>query len=149
MATQYSSVGVTITATTLATGSARQSTAVSTATTQNMNDVRIYVKATAAAGTPTGSKAVFVWVATSEDNGSNYTGNATGSDSAITLDSPHQFNLGCVIPFPTTTLTRGGSFSLKAACGGSLPQKWSIIVENQIGFAFTAFTIYAQEEYNS
>lgn len=149
MATTYTAQTITITASTLAAAAARESAGVATDTSQNVNDYRIIVKPTSAAGTPTGSKAVFVWVATSEDIGTNWTGNATGADAAITLDSPHQFNLGCVIPFPTTTITRAGSFSLKAACGGSLPAKWSIIIENQIGFAFTALTVKAEEEYNT
>jgi hypothetical protein len=148
MATQYASQTITITASTLASGSARQSDAVTSDTAVNLVDYRIYVKPTSASGTPTGSKAVFVWVAISDDT-SNWTGNATGSDSAITLDSPHQFALGCVIPFPTSAITRGGSFSLRAACGGTIPNKWAIIIENQIGFAFTALTVSGRKEYTS
>jgi hypothetical protein len=149
MATQYATQAITITATTLASGSARQSASVTTDTTHNVNDYRILVEPTLAAGTPAGSKAVFVWIATSEDAGTTWTGNATASDAAITLDTPHQFNFGCAISFPATTLTRGGSFSLKAACGGSLPAAWSIIIENQVGFAFTACTVKCEEEYNT
>lgn len=149
MATTYTPITITITASTLATGAARQSVAVVTDTTQNVSDYRISVKPTSAAGTPTGSKAVFVWVAVSDDAGTSWMGNATGTDAAITLDSPHQFFLGCVIPFPTTTIARGGDFSLKAACGGSLPANWCIIIENQIGFAFTALTVACKEEYNT
>jgi hypothetical protein len=36
-------------------------------------------------------KAVFVWVKTSQDGGTTWDGNATSSDAAITLDSPHPF----------------------------------------------------------
>lgn len=147
MATQYASQAVTITATTLASGSARQSTAISTDTTKNVNDYRILVKPTLANTALSGSKAVFVWVYTSED-GTNFTGNAGGTDAAITLDSPHQFVLGCVIA-GVQNAARGGSFSLKAACGGSLPLKWGIIVENQTGAAFSACTVVAEEEYNT
>jgi len=148
MATQYASQAITITASTLANGAARQSASVTSDTTNNVNDYRVYVKPTLGSGTLSSSKAVFVWVATSED-GTNWTGNATGSDASITLDSPNQFFLGCAIPFAAVSTARGGSFSLKAACGGSVPQKWSIIVENQTGVAFTALTVASEKEYNS
>jgi hypothetical protein len=149
MATTFATQAISITATTLASGSARESGSVTTDTTNNVDDYRITVKATAAAGTPTGSKAVFVWVKTSDDSGTTWDGNATSSDAAITLDSPHQFYFGVAIPFPTSTLTRAGSFSLKAACGGSLPKTWGIIIENQIGFAFTACSVTCMESYNT
>jgi hypothetical protein len=97
-------------------------------------------------GTPSGSKAVFVWVFTSED-GTNFLGNAGASDAAITLDSPHQFPLGCVIPISAQSIARGGSFSLKAACGGSIPLQWGIIIENQTGIAFSALTVAAEKVY--
>lgn len=146
MAIQYASQTITITATTLASGAARQSTSVATDNTLNVDDYRINVKAAIAAGTPAGSKAVFVWVFTSND-GTNWDGNAGASDAAITLDSPHQFTLGTVIPFPASTLTRQGSFSLKAACGGSIPESWGIIIENQVGFAFTSCTVTCDKIY--
>jgi hypothetical protein len=148
MATQFAAQAITITASTLATGAARESAAVTTDTTLNVNDYRVFVKPTNDATGPSGSKAVFVWVAISDD-GTNWTGNATGLDAAITLDSPHQFQLGVAISFPSASIARGGSFSLKAACGGSLPKAWSIIIENRIGGAFTALTVAAQKEYNS
>jgi hypothetical protein len=153
MATSYVSKSFSLNAafSTLATGTARETGIATTSTSgNNVDDFRITVVPTLAAGTPTGSKAVFVWVKISDDNGGTfYNGNATGSDAAITLDSPHQFPLGCIISFPTTTLTRGGSFSLKAACGGSLPFSWGFIIENQVGFAFTACTIKVEEVYNT
>jgi hypothetical protein len=128
---------------------ARETGSFSTTTNgNNVNDFRITVQATLAAGTPTGSKAVFVWVKASDD-GTIWNGNATANDASLTLDSPHQFPLGCVIPFPTTTLTRAGSFSLKAACGGSLPNQFGIIILNSVGFAFTACAVKVEEEYNT
>jgi hypothetical protein len=102
-----------------------------------------------AAGTPAGSKAVFVWVKTSNDDGTTWDGNATSSDAAITLSSPHPFSEGVMIPFPTSGMTDAGSFSLKAACGGSLPKTWGIIIENQVGAAFSSSSVTCQKVYNT
>lgn len=149
MATQYgTATAITVTASTLANAAARQSTAVTSGVTNNTADYRVYVKATPN-GAPTGNhKAVYIWVVTSE-NGTDYTGNATGSDAAITLDSPNQFAFGTAIALSATSSARGASFSLKAACGGSIPAKWAIVVENQCGVALSAFSAIYREEYNS
>jgi hypothetical protein len=142
---------MTITLASLAAAAARCSASVVTATDQNVNDYRITLTSALTTGTPGASKAVFVWVTTSNDGGTTWDGNSTGTNAAITLDSPHQFNLGCVIPIGAQSLTRSRSFSLKAACEGSLPNHWAIIVENQTGIAFAASgqSLYYKEEYNS
>jgi hypothetical protein len=147
MALSYSAVTVTITAGTLAAASARESASITTDTTKDVEDYRVQVDATANAGSPTGSKGVFVWVKTSQDGGTTWDGNATGADTAIALDSPHQFNLGVAIPFPSSGLTRAGTFSLRSACGGSLPKTWGIIVENQVGFALTGVSVVCHKVY--
>lgn len=146
MPASYSTATVTITAGTLASASARESAAQTTDTSSNVNDIRVIVSAGIGGGVLAGNKAVYLWIATSEDAGTTWTGNATGSDAAITLDSPNQFNLGGAIAFAAQSTTRGASFSLKAACGGSLPAKWSVIVENQTGIALSSCTVKAVTE---
>lgn len=148
MATQFAAQTITITPGALASGSARQSASVNTDTALNVNDYRIMVKPTLSTGTISGAKAVFVWVKTSTD-GTDWDGNATATDSAITLDNPNQFALGCVIPFTAQSVARGASFSLRAACGGSLPKTWGIIIENQTGIAFSSSITDCQKEYNT
>lgn len=148
MATQFAAQAITITAGSLSSGTARESAAVTTDTANNVNDYRITVKATTSSGTPAGAKAVFVWVKISDD-GTNWDGNATAADAAITLDVPHQFKLGGVIPIGSASITRGCSFSLKAACGGSVPQKWGIIIENQTGITFSSVTVGCAKEFNT
>jgi len=113
-----------------------------------VNDYRITVKVTMPNIALTGSKAVFVWVKTSDDAGTTWDGNGTSSDAAITLDSPHQFPLGCVLPC-TINVARAASFSLKAACGGSIPATWGIIIENQTGQTFSSSAVTCKEEYNT
>lgn len=148
MATTYAAATITITPSTLASGSARESASVTTDTAQNVDDYYITVGVTPN-GTPTGTKAVFIWVKTSQDAGTTWDGNATSSDAAITLDSPNQFKFGAVLPLQTTAVRRNVSFSLKAACGGSLPATWGIIEENQSGVAYTSSSVVAKEVYNT
>jgi hypothetical protein len=148
MATQYASQSITITASSLSSGSARESASVATDTTVNVADYRVYVKAGVGTGTPAGSKAVYVWGKASDD-GTNWTGNATSSDAAITLDSPHQFVLIGSIPITAQSTTRAGSFSLRQAFGGSIPANWGIILENQVGIAFNSLTVACEKEYTS
>lgn len=146
MATNYAAQAISITAGTLAHAAARESAAIVTDTTKNVVDYRVTVKPTLAAGTPAGNqKAVFIWVKTSSD-GTNWDGNSTNADAAITLDAPHQFFLAAIIPFQTNA-ARGVSFSLKAACGGSVPKNWGIIIENQTGLAFASLAAAAQLEH--
>lgn len=147
MATQYATQAITITATSLSAGAARQSSDITTDTSVNVNDYRILVKPTMTNTALSGVQAVYVWVYTSED-GTVHSGNAGAADAAITLDTRHPYQLGCVIPC-VTNAARGGSFSLKAACGGSLPKVWGIIVDNQTGAAFASFSAVVQKEYNT
>lgn len=150
MATSYSAVTITITPGALASGSARQSAAKTTPTssTINLEDYRILVQiATQATTTPAGSKAIYVWIYESED-GTAWSGNAGSTDAAITLDSPHQFIAGTTIAHAVSAGTRAAAFSLRNACGGSIPSRWGIIIENQTGMSFSATTVVCQKIYN-
>jgi hypothetical protein len=102
MATQFATQAITITATTLATGAARESASVTTDTAQNVDDYRITVKATlppvrrpdrrrCSCGSRPARMPAPPGMATRHP------------DAAITLDSPHQFAFGVAIPFPATT----------------------------------------------
>lgn len=148
MPTLFASQTITITAATLANDVARESSQVVSDTTVVLNDYRITVKPTLVAGSTSGLRLVYVWVKTSS-NGTNWDGNATSSDANITLDNPHQFVPGVVIPFLAGGVARGGSFSLKEACGGSIPRNWGIIIENRTGLAFSACAVECSKEYVS
>jgi hypothetical protein len=148
MASQWAAQTITITPGTLATASARQSAVVTSDNTVNVDDYRVMVKVALGAGTLTGSKAVYVWVYTSDDAGTTFQGNATGTDAAITLDSPHNFYFGCAIPM-TASVTRVGEFSLKSACGGTIPEKWGIIIENATGLSFSSSATTCRKTYNT
>lgn len=143
------STAVTITLTSLANGSARESTAVVNTTTLYL-DAQLYVACKLAAGTPSGGIDVYLY---GSEDGTNYDDNATGSDAAITLRTP--CNLVLVGRIQTETsgaLTWKMTFkSLAASFGGVLPRKWGVCIANNTGLAFDStgnsvtFTgIYAQ-----
>jgi hypothetical protein len=147
MAIQYASQSITITPGALASGSARESASVTSDNTLNVDDYRITVKVTLASGTIASPSCVFIWVKNSQDSGTTWDGNATSSDAAITLASPHPFALGGVLPTPTSAITAACSFSLKAACGGSIPHTWGIIIENRSGIAFSSSAVTSEKVY--
>jgi hypothetical protein len=129
----------------------RESAVVSSDQTQNVNDYRVTVKLSLTTGTPGGSKAAYVLIKTSNDSGTTWDGNATGSDANITIDSPSQFFIARSIPIGAQSLTRIADFSLKAACGGSIPERWGIIIINDTGIALASSSnsVFYREEYNT
>ncbi len=68
------------------------------------------------------------------DGGTTYTDGATGSDAAFTPTSPTNLRLlGVINCVANATTYKGGPFSVAAAFGGTLPQKWGIVITNQTG----------------
>ena len=80
------SVAVTCTLASLATGAARECTAIDNTVNKYM-DALVYLAIKLQTGTPASDKAIYVWFYASED-GTNYGDNATGSDAALTMRSP-------------------------------------------------------------
>lgn len=128
---------ITCTITSLGSGSARESTAV--VNTANLfMDVKVQVKVkTNAAGTSaTGAVNVFAYA--TADNGTTYSGGATGTDAAYTANKDQLIFLGS-IPAVANATTYVGLFSLSRAFGyGGIPAKWGIVVDNQSGAALDA-----------
>lgn len=126
---------ITITLASLASGSARASTAVDN-TTNLFTDALATVKVKTSTGTTSGQKAANVYAYATTDGGTTYTEGATGTDAAITLTSPtNAVFLGAISTAAASTTYVGGPWSIAAAFGGSLPAVWGIIVENQSGVA--------------
>jgi hypothetical protein len=93
---------------------------------------------------PANDKAAYVYAYGSVD-GTNYTGSATGSDAAITLQSPTVVPFLGVIPTPTQNIAyRSAPMSVATAFGGILPPKWGIIVVNFSGQTLNASLNSAQ-----
>ena len=128
---------ITCTITSLGSGSSRESTAV--VNTANLfMDVKLQVKIkTNAAGTSaTGAVNVFAYA--TADDGTTYSGGATGTDAAYTANKDQLIFLGS-IPAVANATTYVGLFSLARAFGyGGIPAKWGIVVDNQSGAALDA-----------
>lgn len=121
-----------------ATGTSRESTAVDNSSNLFL-DVIVNVTVKLQTGTPSGDKAVYVYVYGSED-GTNYTDNATGSDANITLRLPTNLRpLGVITTPDAGGLTyKSGPMSVAAAFGGAIPRKWGIVVRNESGVTLSA-----------
>ena len=128
------STSITITANSLGSGSARESTAVDNTTNLYLDAI---VRVSVNVGTVAAPKEVRVYVVGSED-GTIYEDPATGSDAAITLEDPPVTKLARVIPVPTSSKTYEALFSVAQCFGGVMPRKWSIIIDNQTGAALAA-----------
>jgi len=85
----------------------------------------------------TGYLNVYAYATT--DGGTTYTDGATGSDAGITLPSmPNARLVGIITAGANNTTYKSGPFSVAAAFGGVLPERWGIIVENKTGAALSA-----------
>ncbi len=125
------STAITITANSLANGSARESTAIDNTTNKYLDAL---VRVSVSVGTVANPKEVRVYVAGSED-GTIWEDPVTGADAAITLEDPPVTRIGRIIPTPTSSKVYEAVFSVAQCFGGSMPRKWSIIIENQSGAA--------------
>lgn len=132
------STAITCTLASLATGAARESTAVDN-TTNKFIDAIVYVACALQAGTPGSDKVINIYIYGSED-GTNYTDNATGSDAAVTLRSPTNLRLADVISVPDAGgLTyKSNPISVAEVFGGVMPRKWGIVVENRTNVTLSA-----------
>lgn len=92
------------------------------------------------AGTPANDKAVYVYGAGTVDAATPQWPDAfTGTDAAITFNSPANARLLGTVYAPTSAGTfKGGPWSMASLHGGTLPEKWSIAVQNYTGIALHA-----------
>lgn len=141
-----SSTGITCTMASLASGSARQSTSVDNGTNKFV-DALVNVSARTNGTTPSGEKAVYVYAYGSED-GTNYSGEASGSDSAYTMASPTNLILLGRIECPSASTTYKGVFSVASAFGGRLPRKWGLVIQNATGNALDSSEGNHQKTYS-
>lgn len=123
---------ITCTITSLTTGSSRQSTAIDNTTNLYLDSlVSIIVKSGASSTATTGTVVVY---AAGTSDGTNYTDNADGPDGSFTPTSPTNLKIiGIVNVVANATTYYGGPFSVAAAFGGILPEKYTIVVTNSTG----------------
>lgn len=106
-------------------------------------DALVMLQAKLQTGTPANDKAIYVYAyGTVDTTTPTYPDKVTGADAAITLDDPHNVKLiGTLFAAAAGGLTwKGGPWSVAAAFGGVLPEKWGIVVRN-----FTGVTLSATE----
>jgi hypothetical protein len=143
--TAYGSAGqaITCTLTSLANNGARQSTAIDNTSNLYLDAlVFLTIKSNSASVSSTGSVAVYAYGTV---DGSSYSDGASGSDGSITLTVPPNMRLiGVINMVADSTTYYGGPFSVAAAFGGVLPEKWGIVVVNSSGAAFDASTASAE-----
>lgn len=129
----------TITLNSLANGSYRQSTVVDN-TSNNFLDylVSLIIKSGASGVSSTGTIVVYAYATT---DGTNYTDGASGTDGAMTPTSPSNLiYLGTINVVANAVTYYGGPFSIAAAFGGQIPEKFGIVVYNNTGAALNSTT---------
>lgn len=130
-----SNQAITITLASLASGSARASTAVDNSS-NVFEDALVSLKIKSGASGVSASGSVLVYAYGTTDGGTTYTDGATGSDAAITLTvPPNAILIGVINVVANGTTYYGGPFSVANAFGGKLPDHWGIIVANNTGSA--------------
>lgn len=127
----------TITLNSLANSAARISAAVDN-TANLYDDILISLKVTTASGTLGSSLAVYLYVADSVD-GTAYADNATPGDAAYTVNATNNLTLASIVNVVTAAVAAvGRGASLAALFGGSLPEKFALVVSNASGLALGA-----------
>lgn len=123
---------ITCTLASLVTTAARSCLAVDNTSTLYLDVlVQVQIKSGAAATSTTGYVNVYAYGTT--DGGTTYAEGA-GTDASITLTVPANVKLvGRLNVVANATTYKSEPFSVAAAFGGVLPQKWGIIIENQSG----------------
>lgn len=140
MATIQNSYGtnnqsITLTIASLGNGSARESTVIDNTSTKHLDAlVQLKIKTNAAGTSATGYVVVYAYG--TADGGTNYGDGATGTDAAITLTSPPNVQvIGIINCVANATTYKSNPMSVRRAFGGTLPDKWGIIIENKTGAA--------------
>lgn len=122
---------ITCTLTSLAATSARETNTVDN-TSNLYDDALVQVRVKIGATTPANDKSVYVYAwGVIDPTSPKYPDVVTGSDAAITPNSPTQLRLIGVINTPTASTSYVSEpMSVAAAFGGVLPQKWGIVIVN-------------------
>jgi hypothetical protein len=125
---------ITVTLTSLANGSARECTVVDN--TANLYlDALIRIKTNGSAAGNTVTVDVYAYAALGD---TAYTDGATGSDAAFTAANRLNARYLGSVTLNGTTGVIAGPWSVAAAFGGTLPDKWGLIFVNNSGAALSA-----------
>jgi hypothetical protein len=136
---KYGTSGQTITCTlaSLGNGSARGAAAVDNST-NVFEDAMVQLTLKSGASGTTATGIVNIYATGTSDGGTTY-GEGAGSDAAVTLTAPPNAKLiGTINVVANATIYKSTLFSVAAAFGGFLPQKWALIIENKTGGSLDA-----------
>lgn len=136
----YGSSGQAITCTlaSLANAAARGAAAVDNSS-NLYEDALVQVKVTTATSGVSATGYVNVYVAASVDGGSTWADNDVGTDAAVTLVVPPNLKLlGSFNAVANNTAYASDAMSVAAAFGGTMPQKWALVIQNQTGASLAA-----------
>jgi len=133
---------ITITLNGLASDGKRESTAIVN-TTNLFLDALVQLKIdTGNVGAPAGDMNALVYAYGTADDGTTYSGGATGTDAAYGGEAGQLITncklLGIIAVDAQNEVFESDVFSIASAFGGVVPAKWGIIVVNQIGQALGA-----------
>jgi len=117
---------------TLTSGSYATSVAIDATSTKPLD---VLVELAVTTGTVSGNKQALVFVITSAD-GTNYSDSANDSNMIL---------LGAMTTPSNTTAYRSHELSIAAACGGSVPNHYKIVVKNDGGGTYTAGVVNYRE----
>lgn len=129
---------LTLTIASLANGSARESTVVDNTSNAFIDAlVQLKIKTNAAGTSATGYVVVYAYG--TADGGTTYGDGATGTDAGITLTNPPNLQvIGIINCVANATTYKSNPMSVRKAFGGTLPDKWGIVIENKTGAALDA-----------
>jgi len=132
---------ITITLNGLADDAARASTAVDN-TTNLFLDCLVQLIISNTEGAPAGDKNILVYAYGTANDGTTYSGGATGADAAYGAVGGQLITnchlLGIMHFDADDEIFESDVFSIASAFGGIVPAKWGIIVKNQVGVALAA-----------
>ena len=136
---KYGSSGqaITCTITSLTTTSLRGSTAVDN-TANTFTDSLVMVKVKTGASSTSATGYVDVYAYGTSDGGTDYSAGFAGTDGAFSGQTSALFRLGRIAAVANATTYVGGPWSVASAFGGSLPDHWGIVVDNESGSTLDA-----------
>jgi hypothetical protein len=127
-------IGITINS--LANDAKRESSAVDNSVNCFL-DALVQIKvATNTAADSTGDKSVYVYACATSDNGTSYSGNASGNDASFGSDPQQLGNcrlIGVLYAPTQNKIYESDLMSIASAFGGLLPQRWSVVIHNKTG----------------
>jgi len=138
---------LTITLASLASATAKESTAIDNSS-NLYTDAFVHAVVVMGSSTPSSDKSVYFYV-WGNTGGTTYPEGITGSNATYSIKSPCNLKLAAVINGTTASETLGCNFSVARCFGGILPAKWGVVVYNVTGQALAASgnAIYYQGVY--